>query len=55
MITTSTFEAKAKLSELLARVLAGEEVTITRHRVPVARLVPVVSQQAVKQMETQAS
>lgn len=36
-----TGEAKTRLSELLARVEAGEEVTIARGDVPVARLVPV--------------
>lgn len=35
-------EAKAKLSELLAAVDAGEEVIIARGGVPAARLVPVV-------------
>lgn len=34
-------EAKAKLSELLAAVDAGEEVIIARGGVPAARLVPV--------------
>ena len=34
------FEAKTHLSELLARVEAGETVTITKHGRPVARLVP---------------
>jgi prevent-host-death family protein len=33
-------EAKTNLSELLRRVAAGEEVTITRGGEPVARLVP---------------
>jgi prevent-host-death family protein len=32
-------EAKARLSALLAAVEAGDEVTITRHGKPVARLV----------------
>jgi prevent-host-death family protein len=36
-----TGEAKTRLSELLARVEAGEEVTIARGDVPVARLVPI--------------
>ena len=36
-----TGEAKTRLSELLARVEAGEEITIARGDVPVARLVPV--------------
>jgi prevent-host-death family protein len=35
------FEAKNRLSELLAAVENGEEVTITKHGRPVARLVPV--------------
>lgn len=34
-----TFEAKNRFSELLDRVERGEEVTITRHGRPVARLV----------------
>jgi prevent-host-death family protein len=41
-ITTSigAFEAKTKFSELLDRVSHGEEITITKHEKPVARLVP---------------
>lgn len=39
--TVGTFEAKTHLSELLDRVAKGEEITITRHGNPVARLVPV--------------
>jgi prevent-host-death family protein len=34
------FEAKNKLSALLDRVEQGEEIVITRHGRPVARLVP---------------
>jgi prevent-host-death family protein len=34
-------EAKTNLSKLLARVIAGEEVIITRAGTPVARLVPI--------------
>ena len=33
-------EAKARISALLDKVAEGEEVTITRHGKPVARLVP---------------
>jgi prevent-host-death family protein len=33
--------AKTHLSQLLARVEAGEEIVIARGKVPVARLVPV--------------
>ncbi len=39
-IQIGAFEAKNRLSELLQRVENGEEVTITRHGKPVARLVP---------------
>ncbi len=35
------YEVKTHLSNLLARVAEGEEFTITKHGVPVARLVPV--------------
>ncbi len=38
MITVGAFEAKTKLSALLDKVEAGEEVVITRHGKPVARL-----------------
>ncbi|MGE0716321.1 MAG: type II toxin-antitoxin system Phd/YefM family antitoxin [Alphaproteobacteria bacterium] len=36
-----TFEAKNRLSALLAEVARGNEVTITKRGVPVAKLVPV--------------
>ncbi len=35
------FEAKNKLSALLARVERGDEVTITRRGIAIAKLVPV--------------
>ncbi len=34
------YDARAKLSELIERVQSGEEVVLTRHGEPVARLVP---------------
>lgn len=40
MVTVGAFEAKTKLSELLDRVAKGEEILITRHGKPAARLVP---------------
>jgi prevent-host-death family protein len=40
--TVGTFEAKTHLTRLLERVVAGEQITITRHGTPVARLVPVM-------------
>lgn len=39
MITVGAFEAKTNLSALLDRATAGEEVVITKHGKPVARLV----------------
>lgn len=41
MITVGAFEAKTHLSTLLERVAQGEEIVITRHGKPLARLVPV--------------
>ena len=38
MTTVGVFEAKTHLSSLLDRVAAGEDVVITRHGKPVARL-----------------
>jgi prevent-host-death family protein len=40
MATVTAFEAKTRFGELLERVSKGEEVVITRHAKPVARLVP---------------
>ncbi len=41
MRSFAVFEAKNRFSELLAAVALGEEITITRHGAPVARLVAV--------------
>jgi len=35
------YQAKTHLSELLEKVEAGEEIVITKHGAPVAKLVPV--------------
>ena len=40
--TVSVDEAQEKLQDLLAQALAGNEVIITEHGKPVARLVPVL-------------
>ena len=40
MARVTAFEAKTRFGELLKRVARGEEVVITRHDRPVARLVP---------------
>ena len=39
MITVGAFEAKTHLSALLEKVAGGEEVTITKHGKPIARLI----------------
>ncbi|OGB03050.1 MAG: hypothetical protein A3E25_15140 [Burkholderiales bacterium RIFCSPHIGHO2_12_FULL_69_20] len=44
MESIGLFEAKTHLSELIARAERGEEVIITRHNKPVAKLVPVTEQ-----------
>ncbi|HZP10558.1 type II toxin-antitoxin system prevent-host-death family antitoxin [Methyloceanibacter sp.] len=41
MVKVTLVEAKAKLSKLLDRIEAGENVLITRHGRPVAQLSPV--------------
>lgn len=40
METVGSFEAKTHLSALLERVAGGETITITKHGVAVAKLVP---------------
>lgn len=41
-VTYSTFDAKTKLSEILERVSAGEEIIITKHGRPVAKVTRVI-------------
>ena len=43
MNTVGAYEAKTHLPHLLNRVAQGEHITITKHGVPVAMLVPVSS------------
>ncbi len=43
MFEIGAFEAKNTLGRLLDRVEQGEEIVITRHGKPVARLVPNIS------------
>ncbi|AWP24984.1 type II toxin-antitoxin system Phd/YefM family antitoxin [Acidiferrobacter sp. SPIII_3] len=40
MHTMNLADAKARLSKILNEVEAGEEVIITRHGIPIARVVP---------------
>ncbi len=41
MESVGLFEAKTHFSELIARAEQGEEVIITRHNKPVAKIVPI--------------
>lgn len=45
METIGAYEAKTHLPKLLDRVARGERLTITKHGKPVARLVPVATDQ----------
>ena len=40
MASVTAFEAKTRFGKLLERVAQGEEIVITRHEKPVARIVP---------------
>jgi prevent-host-death family protein len=44
--TVGAFEAKTHLAALLDRVAKGEKITITRHGIPAAVLVPVAETEA---------
>ena len=46
MKTVAIYEAKNHLSELLAAAERGEEITITRHGTPVARLVGIAHERS---------
>ena len=48
MTTIGAFEAKTHFSALLGRVEGGEEIIITKHGKPVARMVPDESERVVK-------
>jgi prevent-host-death family protein len=53
MLSVPVFDAKARLSELLAQVQAGEEITITKHGVPIARLTAPLATSKGRQEATQ--
>jgi len=52
MRSVGAFEAKTHLAALLDAVSAGEQITITRHGSPVARLVPPASKPQAPVSET---
>ena len=41
MMSIGAFEAKTHFANLLERVARGEQITITRHGTPVAKIVPI--------------
>ena len=45
----SAYEAGTQFSHLLEKVEAGEEVTITKHGAPVAKLVPIKREASVQE------
>lgn len=51
MTTVGAFEAKTHFSALLERAAQGEEIVITRHGRPVARLVPAAVGEAGREIE----
>ncbi len=55
MESVGLFEAKTHLSELIARAERGEEVIITRHNKPVAKLVPIGRERAESAQRRQAA
>ena len=50
MQSVGLFDAKTHLSEYVARAEAGEEVIITRHNKPVAKIVPLNARPAVQEI-----
>ncbi len=50
MKQVNVHEAKTKLSRLLQRVAAGEEITIANRGVPVARLIPAAQPNAHREL-----
>jgi prevent-host-death family protein len=55
MTEIGAYEAKTHLARLLERVARGERITITKHGVPVAMLVPVAGRAKVTPAETVAA
>ncbi len=47
----STYEAKTHFSSLADRVCAGEEITVTRHGVPIIKMIPIPQTQTLSREE----
>jgi prevent-host-death family protein len=54
MTTVSVYDARASLSRLIDRALAGEEIVITRNGKPVIKLVPAEEKPARRRLGTLA-
>jgi prevent-host-death family protein len=54
MTTVSVYDARASLSRLIDRALAGEEIVITRKGKPVIKLVPAEEKPARRRLGTLA-
>lgn len=48
--TVSVYEAKTRLSHLIDRAMRGDEVVITRHGRPVARLVAAAGSRSARRL-----
>jgi prevent-host-death family protein len=51
MLEVGSYEAKTHLPRLLERVARGERITITKHGVPVALLIPASGRQTASAKE----
>jgi prevent-host-death family protein len=51
MIEVGSYEAKTHLPRLLDKVARGQRITITRHGVPVAMLVPIEEKSKMSRQE----
>lgn len=50
--SVGAYDAKTHFSELLQKVESGEEIIITRHGTPIARLVPVKKTTTAEERQT---
>lgn len=55
METIAVFEAKSRLSEILAAVELGQEFTVTKRGAPIARIIPYHHPQYDKAAKKRAS
>ncbi|BDI29916.1 antitoxin [Capsulimonas corticalis] len=51
MASVGSYEAKTYLPSLLERVAKGEQITITKHGVPIARIVPIAEKDSLSRAD----